>query len=265
MRRLIVVFLIAICTPTISFAWGANGHKAVAQIALAYMSDVAKQEALNLLGTEQEFVDAAIWADQVRFSRPATAPWHFIDIPYSTGILDPATLCRNDDCVIARIKSFSRILADRQLARPVRVEALKWVIHFVGDLHQPLHCADDDDRGGNEVWVRILGKTNKLHSWWDTGLVDELGANVSDIADGVIRDINPQDVQTWSGGTPEQWAGESFKIAHDFIYARSRGRNTRSTAIILLASYTDDATPLISRQLGKAGVRLAWTLNQALR
>ena len=188
-----------------------------------------------------------------------------MDIPFDGSRFDLARDCKNDDCVVAKITEFVRVLGDKQLAKPIRIEALKWVIHFVGDVHQPLHSADDNDRGGNEVWVRISRKTDRLHTWWDTGLVNKLGDSPGEIANSLNAEITDGNVTDWSQGTPEDWANESFKIAHDFIYARSRGKNTKDTPILLPASYIDDATPFVTQRLQMAGVRLAWLLNGVLK
>jgi nuclease S1 len=266
MRRFFLTFVLVICATDVSFAWGVKGHKVVASIALIHLSDNARTQVENLLGADlQQFIEVATWADEVRFQRPQTAPWHFVDIPFDGGRYDIARDCNNNDCVVAKINEFVAIVGDKQVAKPVRAEALKWVIHFVGDVHQPLHAANDNDRGGNEVFVRITGRTDKLHAWWDAGLVDELGSTVADVANTLAGDISDENVQQWSQGTPEDWANESFKIAHDFIYARSRGKNTKQTPIILPDSYVEDATPLIAERLQMAGVRLASVLNQALK
>jgi hypothetical protein len=266
MRRFILAFILILCSADAVLAWGVKGHKVVASIALTHLSDNARTQVENLLGTDlQQFIEVATWADEVRFQRPQTAPWHFVDIPFDGVQYDAARDCNNNDCVVAKINEFAQIVGDKQLAKPVRAEALKWIIHFVGDVHQPLHSANDNDRGGNEVFVRITGKTDKLHTWWDTGLVDELGNSVTDVANSLAADITEDDVRQWSQGTPEDWANQSFQIAHDFIYARSRGKNTKQTPIILPDSYIEDATPLVTQRLQMAGVRLAMVLNQAFK
>jgi hypothetical protein len=266
MRRIIVALILAICIPTFAFAWGPKGHKAVAEISLSFLSDKARREVEALLGTDhQKYIDAAIFADQIRNGRPETAPWHFVDIPRTSGVFTPSRDCKNGDCIIPKITEFAQRAANKKINKASRVEALKFVIHFVGDIHQPLHCADDNDRGGNDVFVRIGGKTDKLHAWWDTGLVNPLGSTPSDVAESVMSDISNDDVRNWSKGTPQDWAMESFKIAHDFIYEKSRGPNTKATPIILPPSYIDEATPMVSERLQRAGVRLAFILNRAFK
>jgi hypothetical protein len=174
MRRIILAFVLIISIPAAALAWGPKGHKAVAEISLHFLGE-----------DEHRYIDAAIWADQVRDARPTTAPWHFVDIPFSSGVFTPSRDCPMNDCIIPRITEFARRAGDRTLVKRLRVEALKFVIHFVGDIHQPLHAADDNDRGGNQVFVRIGGRTDKLHAWWDTGLVNPLGATPSDVAEAL--------------------------------------------------------------------------------
>ena len=215
MRRITLILALILCTSTLAHAWGVKGHKTVAQISLSFLSDGAREEIENLLGSVDKYVEASIWADQIRFMRPETAPWHFVDLPFPSGTFDAATLCPNNDCLLPRIDEFAKRMADRSLTRGVRAEALKWVIHLVGDVHQPLHAADDNDRGGNEVFVTIAGTTDKLHSWWDTGLVADLGADPSDVAEKVISHISGADAHQWSAGTSQQWANEFFAIAKD--------------------------------------------------
>jgi hypothetical protein len=113
MRRPLLAFLIVLSLPTLSLAWGDKGHKTVAEMAYGFLSDEARTQADALLGGRDEFIDAAVWADKIRFNRPETAPWHFVDIPFdSSGVYDPARDCANDDCAVARITEFAKKMAD---------------------------------------------------------------------------------------------------------------------------------------------------------
>ena len=178
MRRIILAFVIAALTPAMGHAWGTKGHKVVAALSLEYLSDSARAGVQSLLGPDDSnYINAAVWADQIRNDRPQTKPWHFVDIPNNAPGYDPARDCKNQNCAVARIDLFAKQLADRKAAKAKRVEALKFVIHFVGDIHQPLHGAEDDnDQGGNLVFVTVDGITDKLHSVWDTQLVNKLGS-----------------------------------------------------------------------------------------
>ena len=205
---------------------GSKGHKVVAALSLEYLSDVARAGVQSLLGPDDSnYINAPVWADQIRDDRPQTKPWHFVDIPNNAPGYDPARDCKNQNCAVARIDLFAKQLADRKAAKAKRVEALKFVIHFVGDIHQPLHGAEDDnDQGGNLVFVTVDGITDKLHSVWDTQLVNKLGSTPEEIAENLESRISEADVKKFSRGTPKDWAEESHKIAHDFIYAQSKGK-----------------------------------------
>lgn len=111
---------------------------------------------------------ASTWADEIRRDRPETAPWHYVDIKVTSTGLDRGRNCPGDDCVVAQIEKDLAIVRDRTLAPPIRAEALRFLIHFVGDLHQPLHAADSHDRGGNEVRVVLDGELTNLRAVWDT-------------------------------------------------------------------------------------------------
>ena len=115
MRRITLILALILCTSTLAHAWGVKGHKTVAQISLSFLSDGAREEIENLLGSVDKYVEASIWADQIRFMRPETAPWHFVDLPFPSGTFDAATLCPNNDCLLPRIDEFAKRMADRSL------------------------------------------------------------------------------------------------------------------------------------------------------
>lgn len=267
MRRIILALVISVLTTTMCHAWGSKGHKTVAALSLVYLTESARAGVESLLGgDETKYINAAVWADEIRNSRPETKPWHFVDIPRTASGYDAARDCKNGDCVVVKIDEFTRQLADRKLIKAKRVEALKFLIHFIGDIHQPLHGAEDDnDRGGNLVFVRIGGVTDNLHSWWDSQLVNKLGASPEDIAENLEGDISDDDVKAFSRGTAKDWAEESHKIARDFIYERSRGKNKRENPILLPDSYFDDALPIVRSRIALAAVRLAMVLNKSFQ
>lgn len=116
------------------------------------MPPEAKAGVADLLGGDPFTAMAAVsdWADRIRWDRHQTAPWHYVDIPIGSQGYSPARDCPDGDCVVAQITREEAVVADKHLLRPVRAEALKFLIHFVGDIHQPLHAANNNDRGGNE-------------------------------------------------------------------------------------------------------------------
>src|SRR5262249_39981878 len=155
------------------FAWGKEGHQVVALIAEHYMTVDARAKAGELLdgGT----IDAvASWADEYRRDHPETGPWHYIDIPLVDFKIDMARECPQGDCVVMKIEEFLGVVRNPQAERAAKAEALKYVVHFVGDLHQPLHDEDDGDKGGNSRRVVFDGKPDNLHWVWDTGLLEHI-------------------------------------------------------------------------------------------
>jgi hypothetical protein len=135
-----------------------------------------------------------------------------------------------DQCTDEREKM---VLADRQLAPPVRAEGLRFLIHFVCDIHQPLHAADNGDRGGNEVKF-ILGRRRRtnLHAIWDTALVQTLGRDAAIVADDLASRITPVERNSWQAGDARARANESFRVASSEIYAKLPGSGGPAVPII---------------------------------
>jgi hypothetical protein len=247
--------------PIPAFAWGAEGHEIIAAIALRELSPMARLQAASLLGGDVMLIHDANWADEVREQRPETGRWHYVDIPLGAPGYDARRDCRGNDCVVAQIDNDRRVLGDHRASQQVRAEALRFLVHFVGDIHQPLHAVDNDDKGGNAVRVYMPGDRTNLHRVWDAELVQVLGDNADAIAGAVDHAITPAQRKDWQAGTPADWANESYRIARDEIYPVSRGRRT----LRLPASYPGSERLVVRQQLARAGVRLAWLLNNSLR
>ena len=277
-----------------AFAWGPEGHAMIAEIAEMRLSDQAKAQVADLLSRDdsnaEHLDEIASWADAVRPARKETAPWHFVDIPLDAPKYDALHDCTNGNCVVAAIKKFSDVLANRNADPKARLEALKFVVHFVGDIHQPLHCVADfskfpppqGDKGGNLVQVRNYfdkEKTN-LHSLWDGVIIEEaldlqlgdhfqpdLHATLAE-AKKLNKKIRDSDASAWAPqGLLGQldtslidWANSSHSLAQDAYrnlpIPQRRGWDE---------TYKEEAWPVIEGQLMRAGVRLAQILNEALQ
>jgi hypothetical protein len=168
-----------------AWAWGPEGHAIVAEIAETRLSGPVRDQITQLLRGDdshaQHLDQIASWPDAVRPSRPESAPWHFVDIPLDAAAYDAGRDCKGGDCVVAAIQRFVSVLGDRSAEPAARLEALKFIVHFVGDIHQPLHCVDDfskfpppeGDKGGNKVHLTYFGKPMNFHSLWDGGIIEE--------------------------------------------------------------------------------------------
>jgi hypothetical protein len=259
-RLAVVAALIAGCLPT--FAWGPEGHSLVARIAHAQLTPAARARVDAILGPNTTMVSIASWADEVRRSRADTAPWHFIDIPIDKPHLDMARDCPKGDCVIGKIEQFRKALNDAAITPAERREDLMFLIHFIGDMHQPLHCADNKDKGGNDVPVEFFGRRTNLHSVWDSGLLGRMGTE--DRIFGRLLTASSDHARKWSKGTVEDWAEEAHKAAQKVVYGRLV-KVPAGVPVPIDAAYEKKADPLIREQIEKAGARLAAVLNAALR
>lgn len=257
-------------------AWGAQGHHVVARIAWALMTPAARDRASALLDAQgrpgmDAFVAAATWADDVRQDRPATYNWHFVNIHVSEKTYDAARHCtqtERGDCVVAAIARLRAELVDPNQSPALKAESLKFLIHFVGDLHQPLHTIDNRDRGGNDVKVEALrgedGRATTLHGAWDTGLINLSTETEVARAERLIIDLASHpvaadlDVVKWAEGNHDV----ATRVVYGFPGFTPAG--PPATAITLDADYRAAAMKVIDRQLQLGGARLAALLNSLI-
>jgi hypothetical protein len=261
-QRFFVCLALSVClaclAPARCAAWGSAGHRVIARVAARRLSNSAKKGVAKLLGVQPDdkaiaeaMAQVSTYADEIRVLRPDTAAWHFVDMPGSASTYVPARDCaetKRGDCAVAAVERFEKVLTDASASPEARAEALKFVIHLVGDLSQPLHCYGDDE-GGNLVRVVLPNKKQtNLHSMWDTDLVETLlrqkpdeAAYANFLADGIeslegensnaapqlhlTRDERLAEVRhgtiiaRWAVLSPEQWATDSHGVARDKIYA----------------------------------------------
>jgi len=259
LRNLALVIVLVLPSPV--WAWGAEGHEIVAVMALGELTPAAKARVTVLLGSQTMLVHEANWADEIREQRPQTGPWHYVDIPLAAPVYDVARDCGDRNCVVEQIEFARRVLGDPRASAGARQDALRFLIHLIADVHQPLHAEDNHDHGGNAVHVNWMGERTNLHHVWDTQLVAALGFNVVSIADSLEKGVTLAQRKAWAGGTPAGWANESHALARDVIYPPLHDRMQAR----LPYDYAQQMAPVTRMQLAKAGVRLAWLLNTTLK
>ncbi len=274
-----------------AFGWGDEGHEVIALVADHYLDPSVRGRVTAILKgdktklTSTDLAHEATWADKFRDSDRNTTKkrflqtrqWHFVDIELQASDLDAACFGHPalgshvaskgppQDCVVDKIDEFTAELTSSSTSTTERRLALQFLLHFVGDIHQPLHSSDDQDAGGNGKNVTAVGfKAGKLHAYWDTQFVQRLGQDPGEVADMLINNITDAQVQEWSQGTPSDWAMESFAAGRDHAYGMLPQPNSKGS-YRLTAAYINDATNVVATQLSKAGVRLANVLNDALR
>jgi hypothetical protein len=266
MRRFLATVLAAFLLPASAFCWGPEGHDLVARIAQAQLSAKVRAKVDAILGPGATIVSISSWADSIRRERAETAPWHFIDIPIDQPHLDMARDCPKGGCVIQAIATFRAALKDAATPPSQRKEALMFLVHFIGDMHQPLHCSDNKDKGGNEVHVILDGRQTNLHSAWDSGMLGRMGKE-DELYPGLLKEAK-KNRRKWSQGTVESWAEEAHQASIDVTYGKLPVKpvpGPNPTPIRLDAAYERAADPLIRTQIEKAGDRLARVLNEALK
>jgi hypothetical protein len=244
-----------------ALSWGPEGHRVVAVIAQMNLTREARAQVDRLLGPYDTLAAESSWADNTRVDFPDTGPWHYIDIPVAANKIDMARECPQDDCVIGQIEKYKTMLANSHASEADRRLALKFLVHFVGDLHQPLHCVDNSDKGGNMVQVVFFGQLTNLHAVWDSGILRQIRPYGNQLAQELNARITPQEKKLWKQGTLTDWALEGHRLARDVAYKRLPAGSPPE----LGQAYVGAATPVVEIQLEKAGIRLAEILNQSLR
>lgn len=249
--------------PASAQAWGPEGHEVIARIAADNLSPAAHLRLSQLLGGDAPdlMVLDSNWADEIRADRPATTSWHFINIEIGSKGYDPRRDCAHDNCTVAQINRDVAQLRDPRTPHAAKLEALYFLIHFVGDLHQPLHTADRHDKGGNSLNVFLNGRRTNLHRVWDGDVVQALGPDPAVVAGSIEASVMPRDKAKMGAGTPVDWANESFGVAVKEIYARIPPRGP----VRLPRDYTSRENAVVRLQLARAGIRLATLLNAIYR
>jgi len=251
-----------------AFAWGASGHSIVAELAQRRLTPRAADRVAELLGRGVSLASVASWADDVRDQRPYGYNWHFVSIPSAESTYEPGRDCRTQyggDCVLGELARLQNEL--RCSDNPtIRMEALRYIVHFIGDLHQPLHTFGEA-RGGNDIAVSVdirgtvcrngcpVTQTN-LHSVWDTVLIERTvyawGAYVDRLEGGWLRTADAEAIR---GGDPVTWSEQSHAAAQRIV-ARVPENATLDEA------YYRDTLLTLDSQLGAGGIHLAEYLNQ---
>lgn len=234
-----------------ALAWGVQGHEVVADLAWQGLQPKARQEVTRLLALEpgQTLASIATWADVNR--SVATSAWHYVNFPRGTCVYVPQRDCPDGNCVVAAIEQQRDIFASNA-SDAERLMALKYLVHLVGDVHQPLHAGYADDRGGNQFQLRALMRGSNLHALWDSGLLHQMDLDNATLV-GVLQSLVP--TQDGLDLVAQHMAQESCRIVAMTDFYPSNG---------LSDAYVQRFTPVLQRRLALAGARLAAILNAAV-
>ena len=247
-----VALTVGALAPSLTLAWGADGHRLVAEESQQLLSPAARAEVDKLLALEPGATLASIstWADETR-SRE-TASWHYVNFPRDSDCTYEAPrVCPGGACVVAAIEHQEAVLASKA-PDAERLVALKYVVHFVGDVHQPLHAGYADDKGGNAFQVRFDGRGTNLHAVWDSGLIQTWPGG----PDALRAAVSSKLTKDAAASTPAQWAQESCRIVGaPGFYPRGH---------VLGDEYAAQMDPVAVDRLAAAASRLAQVLNASL-
>jgi len=247
-----------------AFAWSAEGHRTVAHIADAGLTAEARAEVDRLLAGEADPTLAGIstWADELRDTHPQlakrTSKWHYINFDGRCGF-DPPRDCKGNDCVVTQANLMFRTLADPRRDDAERAGALKWLVHLVADLHQPMHASLRDDKGGNAYQVNLGGVGSNMHRIWDGTIIERRGLRAEDHADALLSEREVPHDPTLSSDRPTlEWALESCRLVESGdLYPAAGGH-------VIDEAFLDARLPVAEARLHQAGLRLAKLLNHAL-
>lgn len=257
MKMLGVLLVVSTC-----LGWGDKGHKIVGKIAADNLTPQAADAVKALLKPGENLADVATWADKVKNSREFafTRPMHYADVPDGGDefILDQH--CPQAGCVVKAINDYAKVLSDTNAKSEDRYIALKFLVHFVGDVHQPLHVGYSGDKGGNDIDVRFFDKKSNLHKVWDTDIIDHGRESWQDMAQRLSQGINAGQKQTWMQQVdPVVWANESFRLAVTNAYDDVEQNDE------LDETYYRSNKLVVEDRLAMAGVRLAALINNAFK
>jgi len=290
MRRFFSILLsCSLLSPFSAFGWWETGHQVIARIAAAHLTPAARTRIARILDvpdTSEAIADAlaraATWADETKNDNH-TGAWHYIDLTRQDHKSDIPERCENDNCAPARIRLFAAQLSSRTSgSRWSELDALRFVVHLVGDVHQPLHAISDADLGGNcELLDPPLGQARNLHALWDGEIVNAIDPRDKSLAASLERQIQalgPENREL-AQGNQDDWVWESHELAEKDIYrplqipvepiefpASCKVAPLAITGLRLHIEtpYIDEMKPIVRSQLIKAGLRLARLLNESL-
>lgn len=242
--------LAAALVPSPAQAWGKTGHRVAAAIADTHLSGLARAQVRQIMGVET-LDEAATWPDEMRadpdpFWQKTASPWHYVTVG---GVEYDHAPPEGD--ALGALAFFRRLARDPRASPEHRQLALRFIVHLVADLHQPLHAGRPGDRGGNDVKVRWFGRDSNLHAVWDSALIDDMDLSFTELATRLERHTSNADVIGWWDSNPRHWIAESARLREE-IYPKETD---------LSYGYIYQHAPAVELRLKQAGVRLAAYLN----
>jgi len=243
-----------IATTQYAHAWGQTGHRVTGAIADQYLTEQAKS-AISLILPNESLAEASTYADEMRsnpddFWQKVAGPFHYVTVPEGKTYHEVGAPEKGDS--VSALEDFTAVLKDPNASLEDKQLALRFAVHIIGDLHQPLHAGNGKDRGGNDVRLSFFNDSSNLHRVWDSGLIDRRGLSFSEWTDFLGSKISNEQAQAWMITDPLIYITEST-ILRDEIYPEGED---------LSWSYLYDHIPTVQLRLQQGGVRIAAYLNE---
>ena len=236
-----------------AYSWGPTGHRVTAALAELYLSDYAKTEIAKLL-PNGDLAEISTYADEMRsnpseFWQKTATPWHYVNVHKGKSYEQEGAPPGGD--AVTALAHFSQQLKNPKTSLAEKQLALKFIVHIIGDLHQPFHSGTNEDHGGNKIKVNFMWKNSTLHRVWDEDLINVQLLSYTEWTDWLCRKITSQNIKNWSSIDPKVWIDESFKLRMGLYPKKEK----------LSWDFQYKNLPIVKSQLKKAGVRIAAYLN----
>lgn len=257
-NRTFVVALSSLLTLFITspaWGWGQTGHRVTGAIAQQYLSPLSQAAVAELL-PHSSLAEASTYADEMRsnpseFWQRTSTHWHYVTVPQGKNYVEVGAPTQGD--AVSALKAYTEVLKRDSSTLEEKRLALRFVVHIIGDLHQPLHAGDGSDRGGNDVKVNFFWQNSNLHRVWDSQMLDQRKLSYTEWTSWLTEQITPSDIRSWAATDPLVWIEESIQI-RDTIYPED--------ANSMNYDYLYHHLPIAKQRLQMAGIRLAMYLNQ---
>ena len=254
---IIALSIITLLSAMVSYnaqAFGVTGHRVTGAIAEQHLSQKAREQIQALLGVES-LAQASTWPDEMRssqeeFWQKTSPPWHYVTIPDGKTYQEVGAPEQGD--AYTALALFRKELMAPSSSKAVKQRALRFIVHIIGDLHQPLHVGNGTDRGGNDHKVEFYWEQSNLHRVWDTGLINNEELSYTEMTHWLSKEITPQNIQQWSSTNPLVWMQESQDIRMN-IYPEMNAS--------ISYNYRFEHIDTLKDRLKMAGVRIASYLN----
>lgn len=238
-----------------AFGWGQTGHRVTGAIAQQYLSPLSQAAMMELL-PNSSLALASTHADEMRsdpseFWQRTAGPWHYVSVPEGKTYVEVGAPDEGD--AVTALEQFTNTLKDPSATTDEKRLALQFIVHIIGDLHQPLHAGNGTDRGGNDVKVRFFWQDSNLHRVWDSQMLEQRGLSYTEWTAQLTRSITPQDIRNWASTDVLEWIKESTEI-RDTIYPDNANN--------MSYDYLYNNLPTAQKRIQMAGIRIAMYLNK---